>query len=243
MGNIENYVLNCIKKEHCIHMTLVDPDKVTADQASSLALEAQLAGTSAIMIGGSTATSTFDIDNIVKKIKEKVDIPTILFPNNISGISQFADAIWFMSLLNSINPYFITGAQALGSTLVKRYNIEPLSMGYIIIGEGGTAAFVGHATPIPYNKPELAVIYSLAAQYLGMHFIYLEAGSGAVKPVPEKMITDVKKNVDVPLIVGGGIRSVEDATKTSRAGANIIVTGTILEQGKSLKPIIDAIKQ
>ncbi len=243
MSNVERYILNCIEKEHTIHMTLIDPDKVTSDQASSLAHEAQLSGTAAIMIGGSTATSTFDIDNIVKKIKEKVNIPIILFPNNISGISQFADAIWFMSLLNSINPYFITGAQALGATLVKRYNIEPLSMGYIIIGEGGTAAFVGHATPIPYNKSELAVIYSLAAQYLGMHFIYLEAGSGAMQPVPEKMIKDVKKNVEIPLIVGGGIQKIEDARKISRAGANIIVTGTILEQGKNLKPIIDAIKQ
>ena len=89
-------------------------------------------------------------------------IPTILFPNNITGISRYADAIWFMSLLNSVDPYFLVGAQILGAPLVKKYGLEPISMGYVIVGEGGTAGIVGKAIPVPYNKPELAAAHALA---------------------------------------------------------------------------------
>jgi phosphoglycerol geranylgeranyltransferase len=131
------------------------------------------------MIGGSTFVSTAHLDSVVRIVKRTVDLPVILFPNNVTGISRYADAIWFMSLLNSVDPYFLMGAQILGAPLVKKYAIEPISMGYLILGEGGTAGVVGRAIAIPYDKPELAVAHALAGQYLGMHFIYLEAGSGA----------------------------------------------------------------
>lgn len=247
MERVEDYLLDRIGREGTIHMTLIDPDKITAEQAASEASEAEAAGTSAIMVGGSTAASILETDTIVEGIKDRVEVPTILFPSNVFSISRHADAIWFMSLLNSTNPYFITGAQALGAPLVRRYNIEPLPLGYIVIGEGGTAAFIGHAKPIPYDKPELAAMYSLAAQYLGMHFVYLEAGSGANKPVPPAMIAEVRKTVDLPLIVGGGIRSPEDAVRAAEAGASIVVTGTLLERSigngrQSLEPIVHAIR-
>lgn len=229
IGTIEKYLLEKIECEGAIHITLIDPEKVTPPQASRIARKARSSGTSAIMIGGSTFASTSHLDNVIKAVKRTVKIPVILFPNNVTGISRRADAIWFMSLLNSFDPYFLMGAQVLGAPLVKKYRLEPIPLGYIIVGEGGTAGIVGKAVPIPYNKPELAAAHALAGEYLGMHFIYLEAGSGAKKPVPPQMIRAVKRYIDIPLIVGGGIKSSKQALVAASAGANIIVTGNVVE--------------
>jgi phosphoglycerol geranylgeranyltransferase len=245
LGPIERYLLEKIKSERTIHMTLLDPEKVTASTAAQIAETAKNSGTSAIMVGGSTFDSQEKLDNVVKSIKSAVTLPTILFPNNVTGITSYADAIWFMSLLNSVDPYFLIGAQILGAPLVKKYGLEPLSMGYIIVGEGGTAGVVGKAITVPYNKPDLAAAYALAGQYLGMRFIYLEAGSGAANPVPPEMISAVKHLITVPLIVGGGIRSKEQALSAANAGADIIVTGNITESSDAkqrLSEIIQAIK-
>jgi phosphoglycerol geranylgeranyltransferase len=151
-----------------------------------------------------------------------------------------------MSLLNSADPYFIMGAQILGAPLVRKFGLEPLPMGYIIVGEGGTAGVVGKAIPIPNNKPELAAAHALAGQYLGMRFIYLEAGSGAKSPVPADMIRAVKRCVEVPLIVGGGIRSREQALAAASAGADIIVTGNVVEETgirRKVSEIIEGIRR
>ncbi len=241
VGHIEKYLLDKIKAEGSIHMTLLDPEKITPLQASKIAENAKTSGTAAIMIGGSTFVSQNHLDDVIKAIKKSVKIPTILFPNNITGISKFADAIWFMSLLNSVDPYFLVGAQILGAPLVKKYNLEPISMGYVIVGEGGTAGIVGKAIPVPYNKPELAAAHALAGQYLGMHFIYLEGGSGAKNPVPPEMIRTVKHIVDTPLIVGGGIRTKEQALSAATAGADIIVTGNIVESAGSNQKVAEII--
>ena len=215
-GPIEKYLLEKIDKENSIHITLVDPEKITSNQASKIAKNSSRSGTAAIMIGGSTFVSQDHLTSVVKSIKQAVDLPIILFPNNITGISQNADAIWFMSLLNSVDPYFLMGAQILGAPLVKKLDLEPISLGYIIVGEGGTAGIIGKALPIPYSKPDLAVAHALAGQYLGMHFIYLEGGSGTRTPVPPKIISAVKSVLDVPLIVGGGIKNKEQAIAASR---------------------------
>jgi len=245
-GRVEKYLLEKIKAEGSVHITLVDPERMTPPQASRVAENSKTSGTSAVMIGGSTFVSQTHLDNVVKAIKRTVKIPTILFPNNITGISRHADAIWFMSLLNSVDPYFLIGAQILGAPLVKKYGLEPISMGYIIVGEGGTAGVVGKAIPVPYNKPELAAAHALAGQYLGMHFIYLEGGSGAKTPVPPEMIRTVKHLIDVPLIVGGGIRTKEQALAAASAGADIIVTGNIIESTdakQKVSEIIDGVKR
>ena len=244
-GRVETYLLEKIKTEGAIHMTLVDPEKMTPSQASQVAENSKINGTSAMMIGGSTFVSQSHLDDVIKAIKQIVEIPIILFPNNITGISRYADAIWFMSLLNSVDPYFLIGAQILAAPLIKKYDLEPISMGYIIVGEGGTAGIVGKAIPVPYNKPDLTAAHALAGQYLGMHFIYLEGGSGAKNPVPPEMIQMVKKVIGIPLIVGGGIRTREQALTASSAGADIIVTGNIIETtgGKQkVSEIIDGVK-
>ncbi len=239
-GSVEKYLLKCLDKG-AIHLTLLDPEKLNKKSAVKISKIVESAGSSGIMIGGSTSTSVYHLDNIVKAVKNGVGIPVILFPNDVTGISQYADAVFFMSLLNSSNPYYITGAQALGAPLVKRYGLEAIPLGYLIVGENISAAsFIGQARPIPYEKPELAAIYALAAQYLGMHFVYLEAGSGAEKPVPPEMIRGVKRMSDIPVIVGGGIRSPKAANSAVKAGADIIVTGTLVE--RSSREIMKVIK-
>ena len=245
-GLVEKYLLEKINAERSIHITLVDPEKITPDQASQVAENSKASGSAAIMVGGSTFVSQVHLDAVVKAIKSTVKLPTILFPNNVSGISQHADAIWFMSLLNSVDPYFIIGAHVLGAPLVRKFDLEPISMGYIIVGEGGTASIIGKAIPVPYDKPELAAAHALAAKYLGMHFIYLEGGSGAKNPVPPEMIHTVKKVVDIPLVVGGGIRTKEQAVTAALAGADIIVTGNLIESDDALRQIseiVDGIKR
>jgi phosphoglycerol geranylgeranyltransferase len=245
VGFVEKYLRERIKSEGTIHLTLIDPEKVTSPQASRIASKAKLSGTSAIMVGGSTFFSSVHLDDVVKAVKRTVDIPIILFPSNVTGISRYADAIWFMSLLNSSDPYFLIGAQVLGAPLIKKHRLEPIPLGYIIVGEGGTAGVVGKAVPVPYNKPELVAAHALAAQYLGMRFIYLEAGSGARRPVPPEMIRLVKSRISVPLIVGGGIKSRTQALTAASAGADIIVTGNVIENAEvksKVAEIVEGIK-
>ena len=226
---VEQYLLDKIKEDGAIHMTLLDPEKTGSNDGAAIAREAEKAGTAAIMVGGSTLASNSDLDDVVKVIKASVSVPVILFPNNITGVSRYADAIWFMSLLNSSNTYYLIDVQALTARLVRSYGLEALPLGYIIVGDGGAAGFIGHARPIAYDHPELALGYSLAAETLGMHFVYLEAGSGAKKPVPPEMIKLVKKSLSIPLIVGGGIRDGAAAREVVEAGADIIVTGNLVE--------------
>jgi phosphoglycerol geranylgeranyltransferase len=245
VGPVEKALLERIVSEGSIHITLIDPEKVTPPQASRIALKAKASGTAAIMVGGSTFVSAAHLDDVVKVVRRTVKIPIILFPNNVTGISRYADAIWFMSLLNSVDPYFLMGAQVLGAPLVKKYGLEPIPLGYIIVGEGGTAGIVGKAVAVPYNKAELAAAHALAGQYLGMRFMYLEAGSGAGIPVPQEMIHIVKHYIDVPLIVGGGIKTRGQALAAASAGADIIVTGNVIEDGgvrRRVSEIIEGIR-
>ncbi|MBX5327085.1 MAG: geranylgeranylglyceryl/heptaprenylglyceryl phosphate synthase [Candidatus Bathyarchaeia archaeon] len=242
IGKVEKYLLDRIRRDGAVHLTLIDPEKVTTASATQTALTVEKFDTTAIMIGGSTSMSTTHLDKVIKAIKKTTKLPVILFPNNVTGISKYADAIWFLSLINSLDPYFLIGAQILGAPIVKKYRLEAIPLGYIIVGEGGAAGIVGRAATIPYDKPELAVAHALAAQYLGMRFIYLEGGSGASKPVPPEMIRMVKSQLSIPLIVGGGIRTGEQVKKVVDAGAELVVTGTVIEQNNSTNKIQELIE-
>jgi phosphoglycerol geranylgeranyltransferase len=242
IGRVERYLVDKIQKDGAIHITLIDPEKTPPQFASRIAGKAEACETAAIMVGGSTLVSSSDLDEIVKAIKDSVEIPVILFPNNITGISKHADAIWFMSLLNSLDPYFIVGAQVLGARLVKEYSLEAIPLGYIVVGEGAAAGVIGRATPIPYDKPELAVAHALAAEYFGMRFVYLEAGSGAERPVPSQMIRTVKSAIGVTLVVGGGIKRGEQVGKAVDAGADIIVTGNVTEESVVEDKVTELVK-
>lgn len=227
-GRVEKYLNEEVKKWGTICLPLIDSEN--SSDAAAVAKKVEKMGASAILIGGSSAIDQIELARVVTDIKSHITIPVILFPGNVTGVSPKADAILFSSLLNSEDPYFITGAQALGAVAVKKYGIEPLPTAYIIVGEGTAAWFVGRAKGIPFNKPNLAVMYSLAAQYMGMRFVYLEAGSGASQSVPPEMVAAVKKHYGGTLIVGGGIRTPEIAAKIASAGADIIVIGTMIEK-------------
>jgi phosphoglycerol geranylgeranyltransferase len=242
-------ILKIIEDEKVAHLTLIDPDpmKQTATKAGEIASLAEKAGTNGIMVGGSTAFGI--IDESVEAIKKHVDVPVILFPGNVSGLSHSADAVFFMSLLNSRKTYWIIEAQTLAARHIKSYKLEPISMGYLIVYPGGTAGFVGDARLLPRDKPEIALGYSLAAQYIGFQFVYLEAGSGAENAVPTPMIKLVSHNIDIPLAVGGGINTPKQAAAAAGAGADIIVQGTVIERtilddkGKQLSETIKAIRE
>ncbi|TQD24989.1 geranylgeranylglyceryl/heptaprenylglyceryl phosphate synthase [Methanolobus vulcani] len=245
---VEEYLDKIAESEGTVHLTLIDPASQTPDQAAEIAHAATLGGTDAIMVGGSTGAGGVLLDQTLLKIKERTDKPTILFPGNASGVSKHADAIFFMSLLNSRDINYITTNQAMGAPVVYKSGIEPISMAYIIVEPGGTVGWVGDAKLIPKRKPELAVAYALAGKYLGMHYTYLEAGSGADSPVTPEMIGAVKHVLgDNKLIVGGGIRDGETAKMCALAGADMIVTGTILEESSNVtakvEELVSAIKK
>lgn len=246
MGKVEQHLKNIISRDGAAHLTLIDPAKQTPMVAGEIASDAAEASTDGIMVGGSTRAGGKLLDDTALAIKKATHLPVILFPANEAGVSRHADAIFFMSMLNSRDPYFITEAQKLGAPLVKQFKLEPLPMAYLLVEPGGMAGKVGKADLIPRDKPELAVAYALAAQYLGMQFVYLEAGSGANRPVPVEMVRAVGEATDVTLIVGGGIRTPEAAAERVRAGAGIIVTGTLAEHAKDrkakIREIVKAIK-
>ncbi|MGQ9514624.1 MAG: geranylgeranylglyceryl/heptaprenylglyceryl phosphate synthase [Thermoproteota archaeon] len=228
VGNIESSILNRLAKEKCLHFILLDPQK--PNNVGKIVHYAERSGTSAILVGGSTAMLTSEYDAIIEQIKKNSNLPVIIFPSNLPSLTNKADAIFFMSLLNSINPYFITGAQALGVGVIKKYRIEAIPLAYIIVGEGGSAGFVGQAQCIPIQHPELAAGYAMAAETFGFRFVYLEAGSGAEKAISPKFVSEVKKRISIPLIVGGGIKTESQAQALATAGADILVTGTIIEK-------------
>lgn len=235
LGKVENYLHHELKRKKALLFVLIDSEVSKKQKSLLLAKKVEKIGASAIFVGGSSATDQIEMAKMVKELKKSVKIPIILFPGNITGVVPGADAILFSSLLNSENPYFVSQAQALGAPNVLKFGLEPLPTAYLVIGQGTSAWFIGAARGIPFEKPKIAAAYSLAAQYLGMRFVYLEAGSGAKKNVPPEMVKEVRKLFKGFLIVGGGIKDLKTAKELVLAGANALVIGTFLEKGGSLR--------
>lgn len=239
IGPTEERLRQSVESLGAAHLTLLDPDSQSPQDAARMAFQAQEGGTSAIMVGGSVGASGFVLESTVKAIKDRVSLPVILFPGSSAGVCPGADAIFFMSLLNSRSTSYIIDNQALGAPLVRRYNIEPIPMAYLVVEPGGTVGWVGDARMIPRSKPEIAAAYALAGKYLGMRLVYLEAGSGAQSPVPLTMVAVVKKVIgNTLLIAGGGIKSGEDAAALAQAGADLIVTGTAVERSRDVTSFV-----
>lgn len=229
-GSTEARLLSERKSRGTLLFALIDSENAPPGGGlSAFAEAAAAAGASAILVGGSSATDQSAMAGAVRDLKGP-GLPVVLFPGNVTGIVPGADAILFTSLLNSENPYFIMQAQALGAPTVLKLGLEPLPTGYIVVGEGTSAWFVGSARGIPRNKPKIAAAYSLAARFLGMRFVYLEAGSGAPAPPPPEMVAAVREAYDGFLIVGGGIRDADAARSLAEAGADALVVGTLVEQ-------------
>jgi len=242
-GNkVESFLKSELEKKNALLFVLIDSEESKLKSSQKLAQDVEKIGASAILVGGSSATDQIEMAKVVKGIKKGIKIPIILFPGNITGVVPDADAILFSSLMNSENPYFITQAQALGAPSVLKFGLEPLPTAYLVIGDGTSAWFIGSARGIPFEKPKIAAAYALAAQFLGMRFVYLEAGSGAKSSVTPEMVNTVRKAFNGFLIVGGGIKDTKTALDLVKAGANALVIGTFLEKGGSIKKLAEITK-
>jgi len=211
------------------HLTLIDPEKETPERVGKIAEIVERAGSSAIMIGGSTGIDQERLDEIIMSAKNHSSLKTILFPSSSAMLSEYADAIFFMTLLNSRERKYLIEEQARGAIFVKRSSLEVLSMGYLVIGEGQRVGEVGRVERVEENELGKIIGYALAAQFFGMKYFYLEKGSGASKPISPAVIGAVRDEIDISLIVGGGIRDAEQASEISDAGADYVVTGTLVE--------------
>ena len=241
-GKVELFLKFELKKKNALLFVLIDSEVSHLEASSKLAKDVEKIGASAILVGGSSATDQIEMSQVVKSIKKGIKIPIILFPGNVTGVVPDADAILFSSLMNSENPYFISQAQALGAPSVLKFGLEPLPTAYLVIGEGTSAWFVGSARGIPFEKPKIAAAYALAAQFLGMRFVYLEAGSGAKSSVTPEMVQTVRRTFNGFLIVGGGINDVKTAQSLVKAGSDALVIGTFLEKGGSIKKLQEITK-
>lgn len=235
MQDTEKYLHEKIEREGAIHLTLIDPDEQKPREAAKIAKESLEAGSDGIMVGGSIGAGPM-MGKCTEAIQEAVgDKPVLIFPGNVDNVTEEADCLFYMSLVNSRNPYWITQAQALSAPTIAEMDLETIPMAYLIVEPGGTVGTVGDAIPAPREKPQVALSYALSQQMLGKRLIYLEAGSGAEDPIPSKMIKMCSEVLKVPLIVGGGIRSGKESYKVAKSGADIVVTGTVAEEASNVK--------
>ncbi len=227
-----------------MHMTLIDPDKQSPEGSADIARKAGKLGTDAVMVGGSTGVTQENLDKAVDHIKKAVRLPVIYFPSGANAIARNCDAIYFMSMLNSKNVKNITGEHWRGAPVIRKLGIETLSMGYVIVAPGMKVGEVGEADLVQREDIPRAVGYALTAEMFGMDLFYLEAGSGAPQPVPVDMVKAVRESVSMPLVVGGGITEADQVSPLVKAGADIFVTGTLVENGafeSKLKKIVAAV--
>jgi phosphoglycerol geranylgeranyltransferase len=227
-------------------MVLLDPDRHDIKLMERRAVDAQNAGCDALLIGSSLLT-TSNFDEVVHRVKQSVDVPVILFPGGVQQISAHADAILFLSLLSGRNPQYLIGDHVQAAPIIQKMNLETIPTGYILIESGtvSTVQYISQTNPIPRENLDIVTAHALAGQYLGMKLMYLEGGSGAKLSVPEKVVKAVRDAVELPIVVGGGIRLPEEARKKINAGADWIVVGNILEKQPSgsnlMKEIAEAV--
>lgn len=217
------------------YWVLLDPDDFTSEQAREVALRAEDAGVHGLLIGGSLVhTSRFD--EFVAGVRSGVSIPAVLFPGDATQLSPHADALLFLSLVSGRNPMNLIGEHVKAAPRIRELGLEVISTAYMLIESGAVTSveFMSNTRPLPRSKPAIAAAHALAAQYLGMRMVYLEAGSGAAQTVPDATVRAVRAQVDIPVIVGGGLRDTGAARAKLKAGADVIVTGNLLRQADGL---------
>jgi len=233
MGKTKKYLLDSLHEKGALMAALIDPlDYSSLDLAIKAGVTSAQAGADYVLVGGSTGVGGELLDTVVKEIKSAISVPLVLFPGNVTTVSKYADALYFMSMLNSRNPYWISGAQILAAPTVAQYKVEALSMGYMVVEPGGTVGWVGDANKIPRTKPALAAATALASEFMGANFVLSDAGSNpADGPIPSNMARAISDAISIPYIVGGGVRTVAQAKEIVKAGADIIQIGTAIEGG------------
>ena len=227
---IFNYLLSVKEEKGAGYIVLIDPDKNSEKYLEEKISKINECGVDAIFVGGSLILDN-NCEKRVKMIKSLSKLPIIFFPGGISQLNKYYDAMLFMSILSGRNPHYLIGEQVIAAPLVKDLDIETIPTGYLIIdgGSNSSVQFMSGSNPIPTEKPDILVAHALAAQYLGKKIIYLESGSGAKNSIPNHLIEAVKRYIDIPIIVGGGIRTPKSAYEKVQAGASFVVTGSIIE--------------
>ncbi len=237
---IYNHIKSIIDEKGAAFFILLDPDKVNLNRLEEFINISAESGVDGLLIGGSLMMSG-NFEELVKKVKSLSSFPIIIFPGSITQVSSYADAILFISVISGRNPEHLIGKQVLAAPLIKKAGIEALGTGYILIDSGSTttAVYMSGSFPVPRNKPDIAASTALAAEYLGMKFVYLEAGSGALLSVPDEMVKAVAKVCSIPIIVGGGLRDPKDVSEKVNCGASIIIVGNFFEDEKNWTSIKD----
>jgi len=224
---------------------LVDPDKVDDARMEILVRMAKDARIDYFFVGGSLVVSNY-LDECVQFIRKHSDIPVVLFPGSPSQISKYADALLYLSLISGRNPELLIGQHVVSAPIVRQSGLEIMPTGYMVIDGGAptTVSYISNANPLPADKNEIAMCTAMAGEMLGMKLIYMDAGSGARKPISESMIEKVSSCIKVPLIVGGGIVTPEKAYLNCKAGADVIVVGNAIEKDPALiREMSDAVHQ
>ena len=233
-------VLKSLQQKHKANKksiaVLVDPDK--AEDPSRLLHLINLASENCVdyfFVGGSLVTSA-NLSEVVKKIKENITIPVVLFPGSAIQVDASADALLFLSLISGRNPELLIGQHVVAAPIIRNTRLEVIPTGYMLINSGKitSVAYISNTMPIPDDKYSLAASTALAGQMLGLQTIYIDAGSGAEKEISPRMIASVRKSIAIPLIVGGGINSAQKAITALEAGADMIVVGNALEKDPDL---------
>lgn len=214
---------------------LIDPDKLLNKDVESIAINAARSGVDYFFVGGSLLVNN-ELDQCIKTLKANSEIPVILFPGNTMQMSWRADAILFLSLISGRNAEMLIGLHVIAAPYLKLSPLEVISCGYMLVESGKTTAvqYMSNTMPIPSDKIDIAICTAMAGEMLGLKLIYLEAGSGALHSIPIPMIEQVKQNINIPVIVGGGLRTPEQVSEVAKAGADIIVIGTAFEQNSGL---------
>lgn len=233
--NVYKRLLDSKAKRQKSFGLLIDPDKVDDEKMDLLMSLATDASVDFLLVGGSLVISDY-LDNCITAIRKITDIPILLFPGSSTQISPLADALLYLSLISGRNPDMLIGQHVISAPAVKKSGLEVISTGYMVVDGGAptTVSYISNASPLPADKPGIAMCTAMAGEMLGMKLIYLDAGSGARMPVSEEMIGQVAMNITVPLVVGGGIRDPEKAYLNCRAGADMIVIGNSVEEDPSL---------
>lgn len=216
-------------------VVLIDPDKLRLNKLDKVLELSMQAGVDYFFIGGSLVVNDM-LDNVLNKIKERCSIPMVLFPGNSFQLSYKADALLFLSLISGRNAELLIGKHVITAPFLKMSPLEIISTGYMLI-DGGintTVQYMSNTVPIPSNKEDIAVCTALAGELLGLKMIYMDAGSGALNPIPTDMIEAVSNSIQIPLIVGGGIKDALKVEQNLKAGADILVVGNAIETSPEL---------
>jgi len=233
--NIYNHITESKKARKKLFALLIDPDKQDSNTLINTIEKAKSAHADFFFVGGSLLTND-SLDSCIRTIKSNCDIPVVLFPGNAMQVNGKADGILFLSLISGRNADMLIGKQVITAPILKQSSLEVLPTGYMLIDSGKptTASYMSNTIPIPADKNEVAACTAMAGEMLGLKLIFMDGGSGAKNPISETMISAVRKSVDCPIIIGGGISSGEKAIANCKAGADIIVVGNAIEKDEAL---------